>query len=72
MFKSFQPAGSAKDSRHHINLSDQVVDASQVILLNLNVCSSVNQQLLGDEGNFVYTPLQPGINWLINSKGPFL
>ena len=62
MFKSFQPAGPTKDGRHHINLTNQVVNASQVILLNLNVCSPVNQQLLGDEGNFVYTPLQPGIN----------
>ena len=34
------------------------MNASQVILLNLNVCSSVDQQLLGDERNFMYTPLQ--------------
>ena len=53
------PAGPAEDGRHDVDLRDQVVDASQVILLNLDVCSPVNQQLLRDEGDFVNTPLQP-------------
>ena len=57
MLTSVSPAGPTKDGCHHINLRDQVVKASQVILLNLDVCSSVNQQLLGDEGDFMYTPL---------------
>ena len=53
------PAGPAEYGRHDINLRDQVVNASQVILLNLDIGSSVNQQLLRDEGNFMNTPLQP-------------
>ena len=57
MLTSVSPAGPTKDGCHHINLRDQVVKASKVILLNLDVCPSVNQQLLGDEGDFMYTPL---------------